>query len=182
MKQKRVPIEKILLYTIAGIGLVAMVAVAPGIGPALKVFGFGKRKYPSRYINSAVTRLQEKGYIVFEDKRGKKFIRLTQEGKNELKRYQDKDIKIPKPKRWDRKWRVVIFDIPEKTRNTRNKLRRTLVCFGFIHLQNSVWVYPYDCEDLITMLKADFKIGKNLLYIVAEKVEYDKNFKGRFDI
>jgi len=43
-----------------------------------------------------------------------------------------------------------------------------------MRLQNSVWVYPYDCEDLITLLKADFEIGKEVLYVIADKIENEK--------
>jgi len=32
------------------------------------------------------------------------------------------------------------------------------------------------------MLKADLRVGKDILYVVAEKVEYDKNFKSRFNL
>ena len=177
---KRVPIEKILLYTIAGVGIIAAIAIAPGVGPALKVFGFGKRTYSKNYINRAVTRLKNKGYIMFEERNGKKFIRLTPDGKKRLESYKNKDISIQKPKKWDRKWRIVIFDIPERRRVIRNKLRNTLLDWGFIRLQNSIWIYPYECEELITMLKADLKVGKDILYIVAERVEYDRNFKGKF--
>jgi hypothetical protein len=43
-----------------------------------------------------------------------------------------------------------------------------------------VWVYPYDCEDLITLLKADFKIGKDLLYVITESIENDKWLRQSF--
>jgi len=178
----RVPIEKILLYTIAGVGLIAAIAVAPGVGPALKLFGFGKRKYSDKYINNAVRRLKNKGYIIFEEKNGRSFIRLTTSGKKQLENYKCKDASIRKHEKWDGKWRIVIFDIPEKRRKVRDSLRVSLVNFGFIKLQNSIWIYPYKCEEFITMLKADLKTGKDILYIVADKVEYDKNFKGSFKL
>ena len=48
-------------------------------------------------------------------------------------------------------------------------------------LQNSVWIYPHDCEDLISLMKTDFMIGKDLLYMIVEKLENDwllrKTFK-----
>ncbi len=180
MKNKRVPIEKVLLYTIAGIGVIAAIAIAPGVGPALRVFGFGKKRYSKSYVDRAVTRLKDKGYITFENKFGKKFIRLTEEGKDRLNRYQLGGANIQKYKKWDHKWRIVIFDIPEKRRGSRDKLRKALFNFGFIKLQNSIWIYPYECEEFVTMLKADLKTGKDILYIVADKVEYDSNFKENF--
>jgi CRISPR-associated endonuclease Cas2 len=77
---------------------------------------------------------------------------------------------------------MLIFDISEKRRGTRDKVRNTLISIGFIHLQDSVWVYPYDCEDLITLLKADFMIGKDLLYVIADKIENDIELHKKFGL
>src|SRR3989344_5509248 len=51
-----------------------------------------------------------------------------------------------------------------------------------LKLQNSVWVYPYDCEDFISLLKADFKIGKDVLYIIVEKLENDWHLRKFFNL
>lgn len=45
--------------------------------------------------------------------------------------------------KWDGLWRVVIYDIPEKNRNKRDKLRKWLKRFGFAQWQISVWVSPH---------------------------------------
>ena len=89
---------------------------------------------------------------------------------------------IKKPKHWDGKWRIVIYDLKERKRGLRDKLRNTLASFGFIRLQHSVWIYPYDCEDLIMLIKADFKIGKDILYLIVEKVENDIWLKRSFGL
>jgi len=44
---------------------------------------------------------------------------------------------------------------------------------GFVKLQNSVWVFPYDCEELIVMMKSSLFLGKDVLYITGEKIEND---------
>ena len=51
---------------------------------------------------------------------------------------------------------------------------------GFMRLQDSVWIYPYDCEDLIALFKADSKIGKDILYMIVEALEYDEPVKSYF--
>ena len=75
-----------------------------------------------------------------------------------------------------------MFDIKEKRKSTRDKIRHNLFKIGFIRLQDSVWVYPYDCEDFINLMKADFKIGKDLLYVVADKIENDKFLAQHFKL
>ena len=109
-------------------------------------------------------------------------LRLTAKGEQILRRLELHDFKLRKPKRWDRKWRVLIFDIPERRKNLRPKIRYTLLAIGFIRLQDSVWVYPYDCEDLITLLKADFKIGKDLLYLIVDSIENDFPLRSHFRV
>ncbi len=43
---------------------------------------------------------------------------------------------------WDGKWRMVVFDLPEKKRGLRNELRRELRAARFGGLQGSVWISP----------------------------------------
>ncbi len=45
-------------------------------------------------------------------------------------------------KKWDRHWRLISFDIPQKRRNERDKIRRLLYKLGFRGLQRSVWITP----------------------------------------
>jgi phenylacetic acid degradation operon negative regulatory protein len=45
-------------------------------------------------------------------------------------------------RRWDGKWRIVLFDVPQNRATERARLRRTLAARGFGYLQNSVWISP----------------------------------------
>lgn len=77
---------------------------------------------------------------------------------------------------------MLIFDIPEQKKGLREKIRTTLQRVGFVRLQDSVWIYPYDCEDLITLLKADFKVGKDMLYMIVDTLEYDSPLRSQFGL
>jgi CRISPR-associated endonuclease Cas2 len=76
----------------------------------------------------------------------------------------------------------LIFDIPEKRRAVRDQLRQTLNNIGFIKLQNSVWVYPYECSELISLLKSDFKIGKDVLYLTVTEIENDEFLRKHYQL
>jgi phenylacetic acid degradation operon negative regulatory protein len=43
---------------------------------------------------------------------------------------------------WDRKWRLVVFDVPQSRASDRARLRRFLASRNFGYLQKSVWVTP----------------------------------------
>src|SRR3989344_4819282 len=172
---RRKNIQKIILAVIFTAGVLSLAVIAPNvigaIGRLEKTF---KRKKNLKYsINNSFTRLREKGLVEIVEIHGKKVARITKKGEGKLDFLDKHNFKIKRPKRWDGRWRVVIFDIKEKRRKTRDLLRKTLWQIGFVKLQHSVWVYPYDCEDLISLLKADFKIGKDILYMIIEKLEND---------
>lgn len=181
-KKTNIKVGKIVLMTIAGAGLLSMAIVAPNALQVIDMFSNKKNKYRKYYINSAVSRLIKQNLIRFENKDGKKFVTLTEKGQLLVKKYEFQEKKIKRPKKWDKKWRVVIFDIKEYRRKTRDRLRITLINLGFVKLQNSVWVFPYDCEDIIVLLKADFKIGKDVLYMTVDKIENDKWLKKEFSL
>lgn len=153
--------------------------LAPNALQALKLFGIKPHSQQKGVIARARGRLVSKGLLSYDNKG---LLHLTVKGQEKLRQLEVCEYKISKPKRWDNKWRIIIFDIKEEQRLLRNKIRNTLVSVGFVRLQNSVFVYPYDCEDLITLLKADFKIGKNLLYIIADTVENDTWLKKQYNL
>ncbi len=172
-------IQKIVLRTIATAGILSVALLAPNALKMLKFFGNNKDKKNKTYsINNSRKRLIEKGFVEYS-KNG--LLSLTLLGKKALNKFENRDFKIKKPEKWDKKWRILIFDIKEINRSVRDNIRTTLISIGFVKLQKSVWVYPYDCEDLVNLLKADFDIGREVLYIIADRIENEKvlidNFK-----
>lgn len=181
-RARRKNIQKIVLGTIAVAGFLSVAMVAPNVISALGKLGIINSRRGYRHtgvINRARNKLIENGLLAKNDKG---FLRLTTKGEATLRQLELANFKLKKPKHWDKKWRVLIFDIPEKRRGLREKIRRTLTTIGFTRLQDSVWVYPYNCEDLIALLKSDFKVGKDLIYIVAEEIEYDKGLRENFEL
>ena len=156
MKVERIPVQKILLTTIAVAGVLSVAILAPNALKVIKQFSGDKGFRRKKYLNNSIGRLQKNGLVRFEvNDEGKKFVKLTRKGEERLAKYKIGDLKIKKPLRWDKKWRVVIFDIREKKKHLRDLLRTLLDRLGFVKLQNSVWVYPYECEELIIMLKSN---------------------------
>ena len=176
-------VQNAILTTLL-VGGMIVIGAAPRLD-LLKLLGARKRNpYRLKYqINDTLLRLVRKGLVTFVEKDGRKFARLTPAGTERLRLEQQKAaLLLQKNKRWDKRWRVVIFDIPEYRRGTRDKLRLTMRTAGFYRLQDSVWLYPYDCEDFMTLVKADLKIGNAILYMVVEKIENDGKIKTHFSL
>lgn len=49
-------------------------------------------------------------------------------------------------KTWDKKWRIIIFDIPSVMERQRKSFRYRLKQIGAYMIQESVFVFPYPCE------------------------------------
>ena len=169
-------IQRIILQTIATAGVVSVGLIVPNVLSAMNTLGLVPYKRQGESIKNARKKLIQNRLICFVGGR----VQITEKGRRFLFANGQYTHLINRKKRWDKKWRVLIFDIPEKKRNLRNQIRKSLVSVGFMRLQDSVWIYPYDCEEYITLLKAEFKIGKDVLYMIVEELEYDKPIRLHF--
>lgn len=181
-KLRNSKIQKIILNSLYTVGVLNVAAVAPNVLSLLKHLDPEKKESRRSSINTAVKRLREKGLIEREENKKGTFLRLTRQGERAIGILERKEFKTLKPKKWDGKWRIIIFDIRETKKTSRDKFRLTLLQIGFLKLQNSVWVYPYNCEELITLIKTDFMIGKEILYIIADSIENDKWVRKHFNL
>lgn len=177
-RKKKQDIQKTLLAVVSTTAILATAMVAPNVLQVFEQLGIvGSRKKES--ISRARGKLLRDG-LLSKDKNG--YLILTKAGRVELARKQLAQYKIEKPRKWDGRWRMIIFDIPERRRKTRDQIRHTLNNIGFFRLQDSIWVYPYNCEDLIALLKSDMQIGKDLLYVIADSLEGDSILISHFDL
>lgn len=173
-------VTKTILATIKASGILTAALVAPNVLQSFSKLGIIKtHKRQKEVIARARDNLTKNGYL---KRNAHGFLELTQKGDTKLRSYELANYTLLVPRIWDKKWRILIFDIPEYKRALRDKIRNTLVCIGFMPVQKSVWIFPYDCEELIALLKADFKIGKDLLYLIVDKIENDKVFRDWFDL
>lgn len=180
-RKKKRDIQRAVLATIAIPGIIAFAAVA---GNAIQLLDYlPKEKYNLRFqTKSAAGRLVAKGYANWVEKDGKKFLRITPKGCRALSFEQAKVVLKNQKKKWDGRWRMIVFDVPERRRAVRSRLRAVMQEIGFIRLQDSVWVYPYDCEDFVALLKAELKIGKDVLYAIVDTIEHDKGIRQYFKL
>lgn len=182
-KRHKAYIQQAILAAIAVSGVVLIAAVAPGLPGALAKLPSMKRARLKARYRTAFGRLAAQGLITFEKKDDKSYARITDAGRNNLAFELEKGkLDLSKKRRWNGRWRVIIFDVPERRRRTRDRLRLFMKELGLIRLQDSVWVFPYDCEDFVALLKAELKIGAAVLYMVVEEIENDKHLREHFGL
>jgi len=156
-KDFTIKILKILLIS----GVICISGNSPyfalGLIKYLKKYGLRElRKDERKKFSNTFSYLKKNNLISIEKKNKQIYISLTEQGKKKAKQFQINELEIKKPKKWDKKWRILIFDIPEKTRIKREALRGKLKELGFVKIQKSVWVHPYNCKGEIKMLQDFF--------------------------
>ena len=180
-RKKKQDIQHAVLAAVAVAGFLTLAATAPN---ALRLLDYlPNGKYNLKYrMKSVAGRLAAKGYVVWVEKDDKKYLRITPAGRKVLAFEQAKVALKNQKKKWDGRWRMVTFDIPERRSVVRFRLRAVMREIGFVRMQDSVWDYPYDCEDFIALLKVELKIGRDVLYAIADTIEHDKGLRRHFNL
>lgn len=107
---------------------------------------------------------------------------LTDQGKKKVVTFNIDNMEIKKPKQWDKKWRMVIFDIPEKKRAARDVLRETLKRLGFYEFQKSVCIYPYPCQDEVDYIIEYFEIRPWVRIVTAVSLDNELHLRKIFNL
>jgi DNA-binding transcriptional regulator PaaX len=136
-----------------------------------------------RAVKDAFYYLRKKRLIEGEAKDNHISIRLTPEGRKEVAKCQVDKMEIEPQKSWDRKWRLVILNFPEKERQKRGTIRSKLKALGFYHLQKGVWVFPYPCDREIDFLRDFFGSSiENIRVFEGGKLEEDSFLRKIFKL
>ncbi|MBU1159609.1 MAG: hypothetical protein ABIJ28_03635 [Patescibacteria group bacterium] len=136
-----------------------------------------------RVLKRAIKKLYESKLIKEkENPDGTITLILTDKGKQKALTYNIDEMKIKKPKQWDNKWRMVLFDIPEKIKGIREAIREHLKNLGFYEFQKSVFVHPYDCKNEIEYIIEFYNIRKFVRFIIADSLDNELHLKHHFDL
>jgi len=139
-------------------------------------YGYCKDAWEEKYrkekektqFSRMVQRLKQNGYLKTLKIKGKKATIITPKGIEKLFKIELKILQ--KKKRKDRKWQMVLFDIPESKRKQRNYFRKALQYLGYKRLQKSIWVCPYDTLKETEELIKRYNIKPFVELLLIEKV------------
>ncbi len=174
--------QKILLLLLSGLAL-GLSGSPKAYFQIIKTAGKNWREIEKRALRRAIKGLYESKLINGkQNKDGSITIILTVEGKRKALTYQLDDMKIKKPSKWDKKWRVVLFDIPENRKRIREILRFHLKKLEFCELQKSVFVHPFDCKDEIDYLIEFYDIRRFVRFVIADSIDNELHLKQKFNL
>lgn len=133
-------------------------------------------------MKRALKRLEKRHIISLEKQGSEVVVKVLEKGRVEVLIYSVQQLLQlkRKNKRWNGKWFLVFFDVPEKERKKRDYLRNFLSTIGFFQYQKSVYIYPYECRKEITLIKQIVEGGQYMQYIVAQEIENEAKIKRVF--
>jgi hypothetical protein len=128
-----------------------------------------EREKSRKRFSQIVKNLKNKGYLNVKDIKNGTAVMITPSG---MKQLFEIEIKIgEKNKRSDKKWQMILFDIPEVSRRNRDLFRKQLKYLGYQNLQKSVWVCPYDVLKVTQKLIKNYKIDRFVRLLLVEEIK-----------
>lgn len=169
---------QLVLVSLLILGSVPLMVLLPGLAGAFK--GFAKSK---NYQRDIIARLEKEGFVKVKYlPNGKTEVSITQNGHTRVLRYNLGTMQLMNKKKWDKKWRLILFDVPEKRKVMRDALRKKIKELGLLKIQQSVYVYPHQCEKEMDFLISYFKIRPFVKYFTIERFGGDDEYRKHFEI
>jgi len=182
MKELGTTAQKVLLLLAAGLSL-GLSRSPTQYFKILKATGKDWKEINKNSAHRAIKNLYIGKLIYLKtDKDGVMTVKLSNKGKRKAQKYELFNMNIPKMKKWDGKWRVVMFDIPEIDRKDRDALRYHLKKLDFFEYQKSVFVHPFDCKGEIDFLTGFYDIKLYVRFMVVESMDDDSELKKYFGL
>lgn len=175
--------QKILL--LLGIGLILGLSRSPR--GYFKILDSATKEWQAinrRELYRAIKELYESKMIGLKENRNntETMVILTSKGEKLILTFDIDNISIKPPKKWDGKWHIVLFDVPEKYRKGRDALRIALKRMGFYEYQKSVFVHPFECKNEIDFVIEYFQLRPWVRLVIAESLDNELHFKKHFGL
>ncbi len=178
-KEKYAKLSKQFFKWILASGGVVVLSI---LSPQLPYFLLKSYLRHRSRLKNRLNNWEKTGWIKVEYKKDKYIVRLVEKGRIHALEYDLENLKIKKQTDWDGRWRIVVFDIPDKKKLAREILRQKLKKLGFHPLQKSVFIYPYPCKKEIEIIKSAYEIWPYVNLIEAIKVDDAENLMEKFNL
>src|SRR3990167_10259448 len=117
-KSNREHLQKLILEVVADVGMLSVALLAPNVAKAMYKLGLVPKRRQNEYISSSASKLVKRGLLFYDGKR----YSMTPKGEDLFHHWQFANFRLVKPKKLNMKWRLIIFDIPEKKRRIRDQV------------------------------------------------------------
>lgn len=178
---------KILKNVLIAGGFLVLSSIAPVAGANIisGIVGdyFRKKRFERERLLRDLKNLQKRELLSYRElSDGKLELVITKDGREKMLAYSLDEIELNTKKKWDGRWRLVLFDVPEHKKVAREAFRRKISVLGLHPIQKSVFITPYECEGEIDFIASFFGIRKNILILYVSSFEGEKAMRNHFSL
>ncbi|MDD5147078.1 MAG: hypothetical protein PHV63_00810 [Candidatus Daviesbacteria bacterium] len=193
MNKEEYPSTKEIIYFLGMGAILTATIFMPGLGYVARMIDRAKKdhdwresqrqwkKFNPHILKRNLKRLRDQKIVEIVEKDGQEIVKLTQKGHTKYLKFKLEKLSL-QGKKWDGKWRIVIYDIAKFKKNQVSAFRNILKYINFFQLQKSVYLTPYPCEEQILYLREYFGIDEEVLLIRADKIENEAFYKQYFGL
>lgn len=107
-------------------------------------------------------------------------LQITDKGRKRLNQSEFDSLRVKTPRKWDGRWRLIIYDVPEEYKEARKAFAVKLNKLGFYQLQRSAWLHPFPCREAIEIISSYYQIDKYISYIETVKIDNQRLLIDKF--
>jgi DNA-binding transcriptional regulator PaaX len=131
-----------------------------------------------RYAKRKVKQLKQHGFL---QKRGVRYA-VSDKGSRLLSGEDIWNLQIPRPRAWDGRWHLIMFDIPQVESTARKALNSALLRMGLVQYQQSVLIYPYPIKETLLKVCRFYRVTRYVSFVSASDVDGAKELKRIFKL
>lgn len=131
-----------------------------------------------REVRRIISNMKSNGYLVSGSyDHG---LQLTEKARERLGKIQFENLAIVPAETWDGFWRIILYDIPESKKHSRDALNSTLRRIGCFQLQRSVWITPFSCRGEIEIVCSHLDVADFVTYFEARNLDNERTMVRHF--
>lgn len=131
---------------------------------------YSGKKYQISTLRKEFSNLKKQKLIVLRPHYSRQVSLPSAEGKLQISSH----LPYKKFGHFDGKWRVVLFEIPEKYRADRKVLQEKLKALGFEKIQKNAYISPHALLAPIKRFTTDLGVRQYLVLLEVEKIDQEK--------
>lgn len=187
--KKYAPHREVLTLVGAGVFLTASL-ILPGLPLALRPFLRDKyqeenslwKRFNIPYLHRTIKRLESQKLVEIGFDNGRQVVMITDAGRKKVLKYALDELKIEKPGRWNGKWTLVTYDIPEEFSSQRDYFRGYLRAWRFYPIEKSVFLHAYPCRKEIEFLREYLGVSQYVNIFIVDNIEKNVIFREYFGV
>lgn len=139
------------------------------------------KKFNTWRLKQILKRLHKQKLVEVSETQNGYTVKITEKGRQRLLKYNLDELSVIN-KKWDGKWRIIIYDVEESKKSLRNVFQKLLRKLEFLQLQKSVYLTPYPCENEIEFLRQIYNIGPQVIILSIHGLENEQVYKEYFGL